>query len=223
LADGRVVICGGEYSDASGSYEKDWTNTCEIYNPLTNTWASFDPPKDDLGHPWENIGDAPCAVLPNGSLLMGSIDHLFLAKLDPSTLQWEAMAVRDTSSGEESWVLMPDNTIASPSCMSPPTTWVYDIANKKWTKGEPLVTLVDPSLNEIGPGLLLYDGRGFFLGAIQHTAFYDPSAVPHWSFGRNIPDQLLNDSEEKIGVLDGPAAILVNGNVLFGAGVKTVN
>src|SRR6202171_6594995 len=32
LADGRAIVCGGEYSN-SGSE----TNKCEIYNPITNT------------------------------------------------------------------------------------------------------------------------------------------------------------------------------------------
>jgi len=36
------MFCGGEYSDASGTVQLDWTNTCEIYDPVQDTWSSFD-------------------------------------------------------------------------------------------------------------------------------------------------------------------------------------
>src|SRR5580693_5614821 len=39
LADGRVLVCGGEYSDASGTFQQDETNTCEIYDPVSDSWA----------------------------------------------------------------------------------------------------------------------------------------------------------------------------------------
>jgi hypothetical protein len=43
--------------------------------------------------------------------------------LDPSTLTWKALGPRLpilSNSDEDSWVLMPNNTIAGPSCMNPP-------------------------------------------------------------------------------------------------------
>ncbi len=79
---------------------------------------------------------------------------------------------------------------------------------------------VDPSDKEIGPSLLRYDGTAFFLGANEHTAIYSPNASPQWSNGPDLPDQMVNDQPTKIGIHDGPAAIMVNGNILVGAGVK---
>jgi hypothetical protein len=65
-----------------------------------------------------------------------------------------------------------------------------------------------------------YDGTAFFLGANEHTAIYSASANPQWSNGPDLPDQIVNGQPFKLGIHDGPGAVMVNGNVLFGAGVK---
>src|SRR4051794_23147149 len=56
LADGRVFVSGGEYSDAGSE-----TNKTEIYEPTTDTWTEVAPPSG-----WTRVGDAACAVLPDG-------------------------------------------------------------------------------------------------------------------------------------------------------------
>jgi hypothetical protein len=216
LADGRVLICGGEYSDASNTILLDDNNTCEIYDPVSNSWATVPTPTHSSGTHWAQIGDAPCTVLPDGTFLMASIDDGEIAKLDPATLTWTRMGSRPDvpSSDEDSWVLMPDNTVAAPSCSDAPTTWVYDIAADHWRRGNPLPVSVVDAASEIGPGLLRYDGTAFFLGSNQHTAIYSPGSKEPWSNGPDIPP--LDNRE--LGVVDGPAALLVNGNILFGAG-----
>ena len=119
---------------------------------------------------------------------------------------------------------MPDNTIAAPSCVAPPTAWVFDIASNLWQAPPPdelPVSIVDPDDHEIGPGLLRHDGTAFFLGANEHTAIFDPNASPNkWSNGPDLPAQRVSGNQLPIGIQDGPATLLVNGNVLFGAGVK---
>jgi hypothetical protein len=208
LADGRLVVCGGEYSDSSGSNQNDDTNTCEVYDPNANTWSTLSPPAG-----WPNIGDSPCALLPDGTLLLGDFNGQNLAKLDPTTLTWTAMNQMPNSGSEESWVLMPDDTIAIPSCVTAPATWVYDIGTDQWTQGNNLPTSIVQA-GEIGPALLRYDGTAFFLGANQHTAAYSASANPQWTNGGDLPQQ----NNQNIGIMDGPAALLVNGNILFAAG-----
>jgi len=64
----------------------------ENLRPRDEYWTVFDPPKKgSTTDPWAEIGDAPCAVLPDGSLLLGSIDDAHMAKLDPGTLTWTSM------------------------------------------------------------------------------------------------------------------------------------
>jgi hypothetical protein len=217
LADGRVVVCGGEVSDASGSVQEDLNNTCEVYDPVANAWAMFaSPTMAGSTAVWGQIGDASCALLPDGTLLMGSKTDNNVARLDPVALTWTSAQSRPGvgSSDEDSWVLMPDNTVVAPSCKKPPTTWVYDVASNTWMPGNDLPTSVIGAGSEIGPGLLRYDGTAFFLGGNEHTAIYSAGANPQWTNGPDLPNQL----GQKIGILDGPAALLVNGNVLFGAG-----
>ena len=219
LADGRVVTCGGEYSDASGTDQGDETNTCEIYDPKADTWTTFAGPSTPgpNGTAWAKIGDSPCALLPDGTFLLGQFDGVNVARLDPMTLTWTAMNTRPDISGEESWVLMPDNSIASVSCNGPPGTWVYDIAIDSWSATNALPTsivLAPPGdVAEIGPGLLRYDGTAFFIGGNQHTAIYSAAAAPQWSNGGDVPPA----GKQNLGVMDGPGAILPNGNILFGA------
>ncbi len=216
LADGRVLVCGGEYSDASGTLQQDSTNKCEIYDPVANTWSPVNPPSlPGSSTVWAQIGDAACAVLPDGRFLMGSDFDLNVAVLDPATLTWTALTPRPpaiSDCDEESWVLMPNKTIVGCSTRRPPRTWVYDIPSDQWNPGNNLpVSIVDAG-SETGPALLLYDGTAFALGANQHTATFSATTI-QWSNGPDLPMQ----NGVNIGIVDGPAALLVDGNVLFGA------
>lgn len=222
LADGRLLVCGGEYSDSSGSNKQDDTNACEIYDPVANSWSTLSPPSTPAPGTttWSQIGDSPCAVLPDGTFLLASFNSANVAKLDPATLTWTALGQRPTvgESAEDSFVLMPDNTIAAPNCNDPPTTWVYNIADDQWNQGNNLLTSIvlapQGDVAETGPALLRYDGTAFFLGGSQHTAIYSAAANPQWSNGSDLPQQ----NGQNIGIMDGPGALLVNGNILFGAG-----
>jgi hypothetical protein len=163
LADGRVVVCGGEYSDNSGAILSDDINTCEIYDPVADTWSVMASPTDPVNPQriWSQIGDSPCALLPDGSLLMGSGLKPDVAKLDPATLQWMSMTSRAARSAEQSWVVMPDQTVVTPSCDNPKETWKYDIATDQWSQGNNLPTsigLAPPNAApELGGALLRYD------------------------------------------------------------------
>ena len=75
LADGRVLIEGGEYNFGSFSF----TNLGAVYDPLANTWTPLTPPAG-----WDYIGDSPCAVLPNGHFIIGRKFDMQMAELDPA-------------------------------------------------------------------------------------------------------------------------------------------
>jgi hypothetical protein len=71
------------------------------------------------------------------------------------------------------------------------------------------VELYDPYGFEMGAGLLLPDGRAFFIGATSNTVFYTPSGTTNagvWTAGPTIPNGLAAP--------DAPAAMMVNGNIL---------
>ncbi|HVO20415.1 MAG TPA: hypothetical protein VMU15_14235 [Anaeromyxobacter sp.] len=230
LADGRVLVCGGEYSDASGSVHQDDTASCEIYDPVTDAWTLFDPPTKPGGAAsWAEIGDGPGAVLADGTFLLASIDGPYAARLDPATLTWAPTAARSdgVSIGEESFVLMPDGTVATPSCYNPGRNWIYDPVADQWRLGNDApLSIIGAGDSEIGPGLLRYDGTAIWFGASDddsgsaHTTVYAPTASPQWKNGPDLPDVTQDGQPAHTGIHDGPAATLANGNILVAVGKK---
>lgn len=110
LRDGRVIVCGGEYSNAGSE-----TNRCEIYNPITNTWAAVTPP---VG--WTNLGDAPSCLLPDGRLLVGYYSGTKTAIYDPLAGTWAAGPNKSYSASEETWTLLGDQTVLAVQCSHRP-------------------------------------------------------------------------------------------------------
>jgi Kelch motif len=217
LRDGRVVICGGEYSNvgsADGSSTNNETNACEIYNPLTDTWVKLDPPSG-----WPEIGDAACVVLSDGRFLIGNARDNKTAIFDPATGRWEIAADKLDLSSEESWVLLPDGSIIVAQAANAPNSERYLPLEDKWeSAGEIPVNLVETSSREIGPGILLNDGRALFVGATNKTAIYTPGAdisqVGTWVKGPEFP----NVAGKIIGAKDAPGCLLPNGRVLLVGG-----
>jgi hypothetical protein len=208
LPDGRVYVGGGEYSDAGGE-----TNTAEIYDPVANSWTNL--PR----YPQNNLGDDPSMVLPNGTVIHGYNQGTQAHIYNPSTNSWSPTGSKlenDTSS-EETWVKLPDNSILSYNiCVFDPSgctrghTQRYVPSSGTWVPaGTAPNNLTSSGVGyEMGPNLLLPDGRVFQLGATNHTAFYTP-ATDTWAAGPDIPNNLGAD--------DAPAAMLPNGKILFSA------
>jgi hypothetical protein len=212
LKDGRVVVLGGEYTGSAGQTEDD---TAEVYDPVANTWTPIGAPPG-----WSHIGDASCALLPDGRLLLGSIMDARSAIWDPQTSTWVDAGTKLAASSEESWVLLPDGSILTVDCAPARAQrselWV---AGTGWIDaGQLPVPLVEASSEEIGPGLLLADGRAFFVGATGHSAFYTPSPTVGqpgtWAAGPNLP---LDGSGAQVVTKDAPAALLPNGHLLLTA------
>jgi hypothetical protein len=203
LADGRVLIAGGEYSNTGGS------NKAEIYNPVTDFWKAIGPPSG-----WGNIGDAPSTLLADGRFFIGNISDQRTAIYDPVAQAWSGAAnIIHSASAEETWILLPDGTVCSPDCFDAPGSELYDPALDQWVDlGSMPVNLV--SSFEIGPGMALNDGRAFIVGAAPHSALYTMNATPGgvgtWAAGPDTPK--LNGHQ--MVMADAPAAMLPNGNVL---------
>ena len=74
LPDGRMIVEGGEYIGENAV----WSDQGEIYNPVTNKWASVAPPPG-----WTNIGDAASDVLPDGTFMLQQPCQTCLTNPDP--------------------------------------------------------------------------------------------------------------------------------------------
>ncbi|HVN03286.1 MAG TPA: kelch repeat-containing protein, partial [Bryobacteraceae bacterium] len=222
LADGRLVVVGGEYN--YGTFVL--TNKAAIYDPVQNSWTA-------LGHPsgWANIGDSPSVVLPNGYFLIGDKLTTSMAFLNPATLTWKVVGSTGKSDffAEEGWTLMPDGTILTADVLNEPNSERYSPSTQSWaSQGSTIVDLAAPSTSgpisypggvydppgEIGPAILRPDGTVFATGASNsgpaHTAVYHPGPTSTsegtWTVGPDFPN---SDSAG-----DSSAALLTNGNVL---------
>jgi hypothetical protein len=202
LPDGRVAIVGGEYN--LGSFVE--SGMAAIYNPQTNAWTSF-------SAPWSQTGDAQSAVLPNGTLMVGNCCNNQQALLNASNLTWTYVGVGKADvNSEEGWTLLPasvdDGGLFTIDVTIPNHTEIYDPVSQNWstTGNAPPLGLVGCS--EIGPAVLRADGTIFATGATSNTAIYNPFNNT-WRTGPTFPSNL--------GVVDGPAALLPNGNVLVDA------
>jgi hypothetical protein len=209
LRDGRVFVAGGEFNGGNTQVE---LLAAEIYDPVANNWTNIGTPAG-----WTQIGDAPSAVLPDGRVLIGAINTNKSAIYDPAGNTWAAGPNKDDTRGtEETWVLLPDQTVLAIECDRRPRTEKYVAAANTWVSaGNTPVTLVDATSDEVGAGLALPDGRGFFIGATNHTALYTMPAVANqpgtWAAGPDFP---VITAGKVTGAKDAPACLLPNGRVL---------
>jgi hypothetical protein len=225
LADGRLVIVGGEYNNNNFTL----TNKGAIYDPATNTWTSLTPPKG-----WPYIGDSPAVVLPNGKFLVGDKLNEKMAVLDPKTLTWETVRSTGKSdfNAEEGWTLLPNGTILTADVLDAPNSEIYTPSAGAWASaGSTIVDLHSPSPfgcipygpggslcyyppGEIGPAILRPDGTVFATGSYTnggsgagHTAIYSPTTG--WSVGPDFPN--LDNAGDSFAVLLPDGDVLVEG------------
>jgi hypothetical protein len=222
LADGRLIIEGGEYNFGNFTL----TNLGAVYNPVANTWTSVTPPKN-----WLYIGDSPSVVLPNGDYLIGNKLTKQLRELNPKTMKWIALSSKGKKDfdAEEGWTLLPNGSILTADVKAAPNSEIYTPSLKEWvTAGSTIVDLHSPSPDgcirygpggtlcyyppgEIGPQILRPDGTLFVTGSYTssggagHTAIYD-SLTGSWTVGPDFPNG------DNAG--DSFAVLLTNGDVL---------
>ncbi len=222
LADGRLVIIGGEYNNGSFTL----TNLGAIYDPAVNTWTSVPAPST-----WTYIGDSPAVVLPDGKFLVGNKLTKQDALLDPTTLTWKIVPSvgKADFDAEEGWTVLPDGNVLTADVKDAPNSEIYNPAKGVWTSaGSTVVDLHSPSPfgcisygpggklcyyppGEIGPAILRPDGTIFATGSYTnggsgagHTAIYSPTKG--WSAGPDFPN---NDNAG-----DSFAVLLPSGDVL---------
>ena len=207
LADGRVIVVGGEYILSGPPV---WSNRGFVYEPLADAWTELSPPSG-----WTNIGDAQSTVLADGTFLLANPFDTRIARLDPATLTYTSLnPPKDDRNDEEGWTLLPDGSVLTVDVLAATLSQRYIPSSNQWvTAGSTVVRLVDRGSQEVGPAVLRPDGTVFATGATGHNAIYD-AISDTWAVGPDFP---FVPGEGQYDIADGPASLLPNGNVLCAA------
>ncbi len=205
LPNGNVFVLGGEYSGASGS--STWTNTGEMYNPVSNTWTAI------ASYPETQYGDVPSAVLPNGTILCGSLTDANTYIYNPANNTWTQAGTKLYSdrSDEENWIKLSDGSILSYDVFgNSPDAQRYIPSSNTWVPaGSATAQLQTSGGYELGPGFLLPSGQALQIGGNSNNSIYVPLSNS-WVAAAATPSSY--------GANDAPAAMLPNGNVLVDVG-----
>jgi hypothetical protein len=232
LPDGRMIVEGGEYNGENAV----WSDQGEIYNPVTNTWASVAPPSG-----WTNMGDAASEVLDNGTFMLQQPCNTCTTEPDPvvdqallnaKTLKWTVIpgTGKDEPNDEEGWTLLPNGKVLTLDVWEAiGGTQTFNPSNDTWQFAGDTALGGDPvdlwPVVEIGPQAEMPGGNVFVVGAgtstqepptacttdePTQTALYNYQAGT-WGAGPEIPAV----GGQEMDATDGPAATLPDGNVLF--------
>jgi hypothetical protein len=204
LADGRVLVEGGEYNNLIG----DETNLGAIYDPVANAWTSVNPPSG-----WSTIGDSPAVVLPDGTFMMGQGGQPSTKQVtfNATTLTWTAAGTGKADGfSEEGFALVPDGSVLTVDCEHGTNSELYNPTTSSWSSaGSTIVALPNSGglgiVPEMGPLMQRPDGTVVAFGATVHTSVYN-TATGTWTQGPDFPN-----SDD---MADGPASLLPDGNVL---------
>lgn len=195
LADGKVIIQGGEYDGPNRT--PTWTSKGAIYDPVTNSWTSLPPPPLNDPYPQYGLGDAPCVVLSDGTYMVGNIDNTQAFLLDLDTLTWTETGTdtKDDIFCEAGLVLLPDGTVFTKNvyCFNPETsdkrgTEIYNPCTGNWHNTGKSITKLNYEF-EMGPSVLRPDGTVFTVGANGNTGIYNWK-TGEWSEGPTLPKRL---------------------------------
>lgn len=218
LQDGTLLVLGGEYNVKFCSTCAVDALEAQLYDPVTDSWTILPTPSG-----WANIGDPSSAVLPDGRVLFGNAKSFQMATFDPQTQAYFPTSAKNDPSNEETFTLLPTGDVLTVQCTNAPNYELYTPSTDIWSQqGSTGVTLpqVCPgsSTGEIGPAILLPNGKVFCIGSTGNTAIYAPGAAGTagtWSNGPTLVDS--SPSKNTMFPMDAPAVLLTDGTVLLTA------
>jgi hypothetical protein len=234
LADGRVIIEGGEYTGVNEDFTL--SNQGAIYDPVADSWTMVPPPLffDDLYPPRRvfaphPIGDSSCVVLADGTFMLQDKMSRQAALLNLATMTWTetGTATKSDLNDEEGWTLLPSGKVLTVDCYTdfifgliphypahPTNSELYDPQMGTWSSaGSTIHTLTDRKVAEIGPAVLRPDGTVFAVGSQGFTSIYHTDTGT-WTVGPTLPEGF---DGSRMTAQDAPGALLPNGNVLIAA------
>jgi len=193
LTNGNVFVCGGEYGSGKGR--------AEVYDPKANVWTLA--PLPGIGYV-----DAESKMLPSGNLVM---EHDVYNVANNSWTPVNALR----GQGEAGWVKLPDDSILTVDGGAS-TASRFIPSQNRWITDTACPVALYGFGSEEGGAHLLPNGKVFFIGGTVNTATYTPSgstAPGSWGIG---PTMIFGTN--RLGAVDAPSAMMVNGKVLCALG-----
>jgi hypothetical protein len=216
--DGRYWECGGEYVtgvNCDASPGSPACAECEIFDPVTNSWASA----PSMPEP---VSDTAGAIMGDGRILVlsqvSSNDYLFnpaAASGWIAAAAWDRVTIDPAVDNESGSLLLPDGSVlvglqGFERYLPTTNTWVSvaptpGVPSREFTSGD-----------EIGPFELLYDGRVLILGGNTHNGLYTPpstlTGAGSWTLAMDTP--VGPDPTKPLNHGDTPAVVEPSGVVL---------
>ena len=205
LMDGQtVVIEGGEYNFGSAVWTTQGARL--TYSGGSFTWVPNSPPPT-----WGSIGDAQSVILPDGRYMQANCCSTQSAiYLGPNSWGPDIFSA-GVDNDEGAYTLLQNGKVLmvdawSTGCSSFNSSELFDPTSNTWTCGpNTTAQLWDNAGHELGPNVVLHNGKTFQMGATNNTSVYNP-VTNSWAVGP-IPAGGLTG-------YDAPASLEPNGKVL---------
>jgi hypothetical protein len=199
LADGKLIVNGGEYNFCSG----DETNLGAIYDPIANTWTAVAAPSG-----WGRIGDGQSVILKNGTYMIGNCCTNVQAQLDEATMAWTQVGTgKQDDNSEEGWTLLRNGDVLTADVIDEPDSELFNPKTAAWSAAGNLpVNLTQET--EIGPQAMRPNDTVYVEGANGLTAIYNSNGT--WTQGPNMPTV----GGQQLDAADAPSTVLTDGTVM---------
>jgi hypothetical protein len=200
LADGKLIVNGGEYNFCNG----DETNLGAIYDPIANSWTAVSPPSG-----WGQIGDGQSVVLTNGTYMIGNCCTNVQAELDESTMTWTQVGTgKQDNNSEEGWTLLRNGDVLTADVIDAPNSELFSPKTAAWSSAGDLPVNITQA-TEIGPQTMRPNDTVYVEGANGLTAIYNASNGT-WTQGPNMPTV----AGQQLDAADAPSTLLIDGTVM---------
>ncbi len=183
------------------------------------------------------IADGQQVVLEDGTFMIADKMSTQAALLDLKKMTWTETGTASKGNrwnDEESYTLLPDGRVLAVNCYTeshflpdqfpyptdPTSSQIYDPKTGKWSyAGSTINTLTDPITSEIGPQMLLPNGKVFVGGTDGHNSLYD-TKTGTWSVTTTLPTAMAPTAKVAISA---PSAVAgTYNNVYLGTGAHSV-
>jgi hypothetical protein len=171
LRDGRFLMMGGEYVANTTSYA-----STELYDPVTNLWtAGPDMPDEIVDTPTQRLGDGRVLVFAYGTSNRAYFFNSFgvTPNWTPAP-SWDRSIIFDQEASSQ--LLQDGSVLVGSNGFQRWLPWNNSWVSAPLPAGQTNAFMMANGSDEMGPLVLLHDGRAMMLGASGKIGTYAPNS-----------------------------------------------